>query len=390
MQTSETADAELDQVRAAVQHYVAARTEHDVEDVVQESMARLLAARDRLARDGWPAYAVATARNLLVSRRREQELRRRHRHRLHAPDTGPTPLEHVLVAEEQASLQRALAGLSGADRELLLRHYSADPDRPARTVSGVLAARLSRARARLRVAYVVEYGRLRLPTPRCRPVLEALSAGDRRRQQRLGTGRHLMVCEVCSQQAETLLVRRRALAGLDLRVWAVVLAAAGWRALRRNPGPTTAVAATAVVAASVVVLVAGRTPAAPPPPAPAAAPAPVPAVRPAGPPALRPGADLAPGPVSATDLPVDSVPADEGFWVGAGPGRRTWVQLVGVGESAATVRAGDRVSFTGQVRSAGTAFPTRVGLTRSEGAAELVRQGDYVQVSRRDLRVRRR
>ena len=177
-------------VRAAVQRYVASRTDEDREDVVQEAMTRLLENRTRLEPDAWLSYAVVSAGNLLTDRARVGSVARRHQHRLYLPDVQPGPEERVLTTEEHAAVQRALAGLEEADASLLTEHYShVEPSR--RSMAPATAARLARARAKLRVAYVLEHGRRPLPTPRCRPVLEALSTGDRRRQQRLGTARHL-------------------------------------------------------------------------------------------------------------------------------------------------------------------------------------------------------
>jgi serine/threonine-protein kinase RsbT len=47
------------------------------------------------------------------------------------------------------------------------------------------------------------------PTARCRPVLLALSAGDRRRQRDLDAGQHLLSCDWCARLSEPLLDRRR-------------------------------------------------------------------------------------------------------------------------------------------------------------------------------------
>ena len=46
---------------------------------------------------------------------------------------------------------------------------------------------------------------------------------------------------------------------------------------------------------------------------------------------------------------MQSVPADEGFWVTADGGDRVWVQIETTGESPFVVEPGTRVSFTGTV-----------------------------------------
>ena len=78
---------------------------------------------------------------------------------------------------------------------------------------------------------------------------------------------------------------------------------------------------------------------------------------------------------------VQSVPADEGFWVGSSEQDRLWVQLTGTrGESDYKVRQGDTVDFTGTVTPVAQGFPAEVGLTDAEGAAQLTDQGFYVSV----------
>jgi DNA-directed RNA polymerase specialized sigma24 family protein len=77
-------EEELVRVRALVLRFLRQRTEDDPEDLAQETVARLLANRDRLSCDVWGAYAMTTARNLLVERERHRERERRSRPRLHS------------------------------------------------------------------------------------------------------------------------------------------------------------------------------------------------------------------------------------------------------------------------------------------------------------------
>jgi serine/threonine-protein kinase RsbT len=67
---------------------------------------------------------------------------------------------------------------------------------------------LSRVRAKLRVEYLLIHERLDPPSDRCRPVLRAISAGDRRRQRELEAGLHLLECDCCAQISSSLLDRR--------------------------------------------------------------------------------------------------------------------------------------------------------------------------------------
>ena len=78
---------------------------------------------------------------------------------------------------------------------------------------------------------------------------------------------------------------------------------------------------------------------------------------------------------------VQSVPADEGFWVGTSSTDRLWVQLSGTqGESDYKVKQGDAIDFTGTVKAADKGFATGVGLTTEEGADQLTQQGHYISV----------
>ena len=92
-------------------------------------------------------------------------------------------------------------------------------------------------------------------------------------------------------------------------------------------------------------------------------------------------------PVTATDVVVQSVPADEGFWVGGSGTDRVWVQLTGEGESAYAVAPGDRVSLTGQVVGHDAGFAAEVGIDPAEGAEQLTRQGAHVAVAQADLQL---
>ena len=78
---------------------------------------------------------------------------------------------------------------------------------------------------------------------------------------------------------------------------------------------------------------------------------------------------------------VQSVPSDEGFWVGSSEQDRIWVQLTGTGgESDYKVKQNDDIDFTGTVTKAAEGFAGTVGVTDAEGAGQLTEQGHYVSV----------
>jgi hypothetical protein len=89
--------------------------------------------------------------------------------------------------------------------------------------------------------------------------------------------------------------------------------------------------------------------------------------------------------VTASGATVQSVAADEGFWVGTSETDRVWVQLQGGGESDYLVRPGDRVEFDGPLVAHDDAFAAEVGVDPAEGADQLTGQGAHVEVQQSDL-----
>ncbi|MGY1838216.1 MULTISPECIES: hypothetical protein [unclassified Modestobacter] len=90
-------------------------------------------------------------------------------------------------------------------------------------------------------------------------------------------------------------------------------------------------------------------------------------------------AELAGAPAFGTELPVLSVPTDEGFWVGTPDSGRMWVQLTEQGESPADVAPGDVVTFQGILVSHDEAFVQGLGLPEEEATA-LTDIGHHVEV----------
>lgn len=399
-------------VRRAVTTRLAGRPELDPEDVVQETLSRVWAERWRLERSTLLAYALVVARNLVTSAERREVVGRRYRHRLADPPPDGDPGPALVAAEEQSAVARAVAALRVEDRSLLLDHEVAGVE--ARKIAaelgveaGTVAARLARARARLRVQHLLEFRRTTLPTPRCRGVLDALSLGDRSRQRTVLAAEHLLGCPTCAALAEPLLTRRRSLTALA--PIAVLLALpgrlVGWA--RGHPLPATASGVGAVAVVVAVAVLTGNSP----PPAPVAVPVAAPApstAAPAAPAASATPATLTVGSIAvlpagrlgsmtgeigrtaeAEDVPVQSVPADEGFWIGGGPGARVWVRLdTRGGESAARVRPGQRASFSAEVVRVTGDSPARLGLTDPAAVAELRAAGAYLVVDPRRLRLR--
>ena len=92
---------------------------------------------------------------------------------------------------------------------------------------------------------------------------------------------------------------------------------------------------------------------------------------------------------TARTVAVQSVPADEGFWVGNSASDRVWVQLTGAaGESAVTVKAGDRISFTGgKVVATPAGYAEKVGVDATEGSAQLTAQKAHIEIAKNAIKL---
>ena len=193
-----------------------------VDDIVQETLTRLLAARPRLDGRALGPYAIVTARNLVASRWQRADTVRRHEHRLVDSRVPSEPDETLIEKEEAEAVRAALERLAPRDREALVAHVVEGRETAAlaadrSSTPGAVAAQLNRTRARLRVEYLIELGSTP-PSPLCRPVLLALSAGDRRRQAELDAGYHLLDCDFCAALSEPLFDRRSKAVSDEVRI----------------------------------------------------------------------------------------------------------------------------------------------------------------------------
>jgi RNA polymerase sigma factor (sigma-70 family) len=385
-----------------------------VDDLVQETLARVIAARGRLDDEAVAPYAIVTARNLTSSLAREEERGRRHRPRLVDLSEPERPEDAALRQEEAAAVEAALAGLPDHEREAVVAHEVEGVDTATlaearRSTPGAVGVQLARTRARLRLDYVLALRGVDLPTPRCRPVLLALSAGDRRRQLALDAGGHLMQCPTCAELSRPLVERRRSIAMLlpFLALWWLWRQFQAWA--RRKPVMASLAAVSAVTVTGLVLV--------PPLVQRDQVPRPVPTTTTLPPPAAGPGTaapggggggghgvrlvvpgrSLLPVPgrevlarhagqrVRGVHVPARGVYADEGFWAGTSDGDQLWVQLIGRGESPFQVRSGRRASFTGRLVPNPPGFARRVGMLPAEGAVLADRQGYHIEVAYADL-----
>jgi hypothetical protein len=77
---------------------------------------------------------------------------------------------------------------------------------------------------------------------------------------------------------------------------------------------------------------------------------------------------------------VQSVPADEGFWIGTGETERVWVQLTSDDESPVAIAEGALLDLSGPVVGHGADFARKAGVTAQEGAEQLTRQAAHLEV----------
>ena len=182
------------------------------DDLVQETLVRTLAAADRVEPGMFEPYAIVTARNLVASMWKEQKRHRRNQHRIVDLRPSDSPEEGLLEREEKSAVAEALGRLSERDRRTLVAHEVSGQDTQSLAVelgmtAGAVAAQLNRSRARLRVEYLLALEPEASLTDRCRPVLLAVSSGDRRRQREVDAARHLLECDLCEKLSQPLLER---------------------------------------------------------------------------------------------------------------------------------------------------------------------------------------
>jgi len=172
----------------------------------------VLAARSRIEPGMLEPYAIVTARNVIATMWRDADRRGRNLHKVVDLRVPEAPEEPLLAQEEQAAIAQALDRLGERERQTLLAHEVAGQDTgslAARTgsTSGAVAAQLNRTRARMRVEYLLALEQAEPPTERCRPVLLALSSGDRRRQREVDAAGHVLTCDLCARLSEPLTAR---------------------------------------------------------------------------------------------------------------------------------------------------------------------------------------
>jgi len=182
------------------------------DDLVQETLVRVLGAAHRIEPGMLEPYAIVTARNVVASMWKERDRQRRNQHRVLDLSHVESPDIELLRQEDGNAVATALERLSERERRTLLAHEVSGQDTRVLgadlgLTAGAVAAQLNRTRARLRVEYLLALQDVEPPTEHCRPVLLALSSGERRRQREVHAARHLLECDLCAELSLPLMSR---------------------------------------------------------------------------------------------------------------------------------------------------------------------------------------
>jgi RNA polymerase sigma factor (sigma-70 family) len=388
------------------------RDPNTTDDLTQETLARVIHVRERLADEALPAYAAATARNLVYSLHREEQRHARHAHRLIDLVERHSPEEEALRREDIQAIKAAVEQLSERERREVLAHEVMGQDtssiaQTARTTPGAIAVRLAGTRAKLRVDYLLALQKKGPPTAKCRSVLVALSSGNRRRQEALRAGEHLASCDFCLALSDPVVQRRRPLAALwplpalfelkgMLAAWFAVakkyilgVLHGAWKFIGTLlPTPAAKIAAATVATLVTGSVIAGGGGSDERPSSLSQPPALGLTVdgRPVSPKELANRARLTSARVRGTNVPVLSDLGDEGFWVGRGNENRIWVEITSnKGESQIDVDADDQVAFVGTVTRHTPRYAKSVGV-KPFGEAVLRAQANHIEVRVEDLK----
>lgn len=93
-----------------------------VDDLVQETLVKVLAAANRIEPGMLEPYAIATARNVVATMWKELDRHRRNQHRVVQPASDAAADEDLIRQEERYAVSAALGRLSERERRTLLAH----------------------------------------------------------------------------------------------------------------------------------------------------------------------------------------------------------------------------------------------------------------------------
>src|ERR1700753_2542894 len=120
-------------IEPVIRRVVAARVTNpaDVDDLVQDSLERLLGAHGRLAPETVLPYGIVTARNVVTSHMRTATRRVTMLPLILDRQEPDRPEETVLVSETHTAMETALSRLSAQERADTLAFYDARPSADA-------------------------------------------------------------------------------------------------------------------------------------------------------------------------------------------------------------------------------------------------------------------
>src|SRR5829696_3692297 len=154
MSSSDIQERDILALTPLIRRVVAARVRDPqvVDDLVQETFARLLQARPRLDDNALAPFAVVLARNVAVSHVRGRYTEQRHLHRLVDLREPDRPDERALEQEEARAVAVGLARLPDRDRTALVANEVEGSNTATRAGPGQAARQLSPGHPRRRPA----------------------------------------------------------------------------------------------------------------------------------------------------------------------------------------------------------------------------------------------
>lgn len=155
------------------------------EDLVQETLTRVLSTASTIEPGMLEPYAIVTARNVVATLWRDTDRKRRNQHRLVDLSAPEPPERQVVLEEEQSAMATALARLDERERRALLDHEVDGTDTHALAARHGTSAGAVAAQAQPNEGAAAR--RVPLGARARRPADRSLSAGADRPEQRRPT-----------------------------------------------------------------------------------------------------------------------------------------------------------------------------------------------------------
>ena len=183
------------------------------DDLVQETLVRVLAALPRIEDGMLEPYAIVTARNVVASMWRDSDRHERNLHRVVDLIRRSGRTSSCWLARSRPRSPTPCHSLTDRERETLLAHEVAGDDTRALasragSTAGAVAAQLNRTRARLRVEYLLALEQSEPPTRACAvPSCSRCPAVTVDGNEHVDAARHVLECDLCGRLSVPLLAR---------------------------------------------------------------------------------------------------------------------------------------------------------------------------------------